>query len=314
MATLRTLRIAPLAVAVLGLANAGDLESPSGGMQLHSKLNVQAGMETFAQAAPNILDPTTTNYVFGRTISRRALAVQVHVANKDKSYDLLVHEIGLEVCKPQRLQPVAETGSKGDDVKALRQANRLLQSRLELLSRSALQKDTGDFQCPVGSQIFQMSSLDKYVLQGLADRGQSQDLRNMGLRIITGVGAAATPLPTVIAHLGHSFIPATASWNGPLVDVYKGLFPDYTVNQIVRLSNSAFETNKVVPKQSSAKTTIFLPIDMVLNKAQIHQFRHDPNRIYTDAVQNYRVVIDAQFIVAATPSQEAQNPPAPPAE
>jgi hypothetical protein len=191
----------------------------------------------------------------------------------------LVHEISLEVC-------TADKSSNKNREDALPSA---------------------DFACSGKSVIIQMSSLDKYVMQGLADRGQSRDPRNLVLRVITGLGSAATPLPVVIGHLGHSFIPGVASWNGPLVEAYKALFPDYTVNQVVRLSNSAFEPNKVVPKTNSAKMTIFVPLEMLMSKDNVRLFRKDPHEFFLSAVRNYRVLVEAQFITpVATESAKIQ--------
>jgi len=170
----------------MSLAQAGDLSSPaSGGVVARSKINVQTGMEGDVKAAPNILDTTTTNYVFGHTISRRALAIQVHVDNNSQKHDLLVHKISLEVCKADNAD--SKAAGKSNEAKAAQEQKRLLQSRLQPKSE--------DFQCADGSLIVQMAGFDKTVLQGLADRGQSRDVRNLGLRVITAVGAVATPFP-----------------------------------------------------------------------------------------------------------------------
>jgi hypothetical protein len=289
MTLIRSVLLPMLAGGSLFLAYGADMPSPSGGSQLHSKINVQQGMEHFVTAAPNILDTTTTDYAFGRTVSRRTMAVQVHIANSDASHELLIHEISLEVCKTNDDRVPA-----GQHVKGALSA-RAPEGQHQLSANPEPASATDPFPCHSGS-IIQMSSLDKYVLQGVADRGQSRDPRNMVLRLVTGVGAAATPLPTIIHHLGGSFLPGVAAWNGPFVEAYKGLFPDYTVNQVVRLSNAAFDTNKIVPKTSSVKVTIFVPIEMLLDKEQIHQFHKDPYTFFTFAAENYRVLIDCQFI------------------
>jgi hypothetical protein len=269
---------------------AGDQTAVNGGMQLRSRISVQPGFESLVTAPPNILDTTTTEYAFGRTISRHAIALQVHVGNSSQQYDLLVHDIGLEICKRDDKPPrrgAKQPGDKGPTATAA--------------PRSELGRRPDAPFCPEGP-LNTMSSLDKFVMQGLADRGQSQDPRNKALRLITGLGAAMTPLPTVIGHLGHSFVPGVAAWDGPVAEAYKTIFPDYTVNQLVRLSNSSFESNKVVPKTSSAKVTIFFPIELVLDRDQIREFRRDPYTLFSDAVRDYRVVVDAQFITPVAPT------------
>ncbi|HEY7390100.1 MAG TPA: hypothetical protein VH640_16410 [Bryobacteraceae bacterium] len=272
-----------------GALLAGD-QAPApkkSGINLLAKINVPNDSEESVVALPNLLDTTTTEYAFGRTISRHALAFQVHVDNTSKDYQLLVHDIGSEICKRDDAPP-RDSGKKGTA------------PQMELRSRPE-----GSF-CPDGP-FTTMSSMDKYVMQGLADRGQSQDPRNMALRVITGIGLAATPLPTVVVHLGHSFTPAAAWWSGPVVEACKAIFPDYTVNQLVRLNNSSFQTDKVVPKNSSADMTVFFPTELLLNKEQIKEFRHDPYRLFSDAVRNYRIVVDGQFITPAPNKTQAQG-------
>jgi hypothetical protein len=271
-----------------GVILAGD-QTPApkkSGINLLAKINVPNDSEKSVVALPNLLDTTTTEYAFGRTISRHTLAFQVHVDNTSKDYQLLVHDIGLEICKRDDA-PSKDSGKQGPAPQA------------ELRSRP------DDKFCDEGP-FTTMSSMDKYVMQGLADRGQSQDPRNVALRVITGVGLAATPLPTIAAHLGHSFTPAAAWWSGPVVEAYKAIFPDYTVNQLVRLNNSSFQTDKVVPKNSSADMTVFFPTELLLTKQQIKEFRRDPYRLFSDAVRNYRIVVDGQFIAPAPVAGAAQ--------
>jgi hypothetical protein len=150
-----------------GALLAGD-QTPAlktSGINLLAKINVQDDYKDSVVALPSILDTTTTEYAFGRTISRHAMAFQVHVDNASQEYQLLVHDIGLEICKRDDTPP-KDRGKSG----AVPQK--------ELLQRP------GDTFCPEGP-FTTMSSMDKYVMQGLADRGQSQDPRNVGLRVIT---------------------------------------------------------------------------------------------------------------------------------
>ena len=232
----------------------------STGLKLQSFVNVQKGMEDLVDAPPSLLDAKTTEFVFGRLVSQKTLAVQVTVTNRSKSNDLLVSEISLSFCPG---------------------------------SPAATPTVPGTLPCNVP---FSLSGLDKTVLQGLADRGQSKDLRNLFLRIIEGIGAAAVPFPTFIRHIGRSFTPGVAAWNGPFTAAYKTVFPDYTVNQVIRLSNIAFTTNKVVSKGSSETVVAFIPLEVLFSKKQIRAFRSDAHDVYMDLAQRSLVRVDANFI------------------
>src|SRR5579884_482703 len=138
-----------------------------------------------------ILDRTTMEYAFGRTVAKRCLGVQVTIQNTSATNDLIVRDITLKT------------------------------------------DDSGDLH---------LASLDKTVLQALSERGQSTDPRNVWLRSFRSAGVLAATV-TAYAHVGPAFSPVVAAFNGSFIEAYSGLFPDYTVNQIVRLTNSAFEGN-----------------------------------------------------------------------
>jgi hypothetical protein len=126
-----------------------------------------------------------------------------------------------------------------------------------------------------GKQVYSLSSLDKEVLESLSERGQSTDPRNIILRVFRGAGNVATTVST-FAHVGPSFTPGVAAFVGPFIDAYTSVFPDYTVNQVVRLGNAAFEGNKVVPKSNAVKVVVFVPLKMLFDKSQRKTYRHDP--------------------------------------
>src|SRR5215472_14842372 len=124
---------------------------------------------------------------------------------------------------------------------------------------------------------YQVSSLDKTVLQGIMERGQYTDPRNMLLRVFRAVG--------VVAVFSSGFI-----------DGYTGIFPDYTVNQLVRLGDAAFDTNKVVTKGTSAKVVAFVPLSILLSQEDIKTYRKDPHTFWTKIGSSYQMMVDVSMV------------------
>jgi len=214
------------------------------------------------QAPTALLDPLTMEFTFGRKISQRCLGIQVTVTNNDNQHDLIVHEITLSVAQPN--------GKPG-----------------------APSEDQDDSDQPMAS--YQVSSLDKTVLQGIMERGQYTDPRNMLLRVFRAVGVVAGGVPT-FAHVGHSFAPAVAVFSGGFIDGYTGIFPDYTVNQLVRLGDAAFDTNKVVTKGTSAKVEAFVPLSILLSQEDIKTYRKDPHTFWTKIGSSYQMMVDVSMV------------------
>lgn len=163
--------------------------APASGLSLASTINVQPGFGDLVTAPPSLLDKRTAEYTFGALVSRTAVAVQVTVSNRSPDFDLLLDQISIDFC---------DSSDRSEKI--------------------------GAEQLPCTKPL-SLASLDKGVLQGLADRGQAVDIRNIVLRIVEGVGIAAVPFPTFLHHIGPSFTPAVAAWNGPITGAYKAIFP-----------------------------------------------------------------------------------------
>jgi hypothetical protein len=168
---------------------------------------------------------------------------------------------------------------------------------LDLLVQSIVLRETNG--------LGQMAALDKRIVQGLAQRGQSQDARNIAVRVLKGIGASLAPFPAFI-NVGHSFSPAVAAFNGPGMAAIESIFPDHTTNQLIRISNHAFDTNQVITKNNAANVTIFVPASLVLSKEKLAIFKDDPFSIYGEFAGKYVVEVKAVFIEPADePSQFA---------
>jgi hypothetical protein len=126
-----------------------------------------------------------------------------------------------------------------------------------------------------------ISSAELSLLRGVAEKGQGQDTRNKTLRLFRGVGTIAAGLIGVTS-FGPSYAKSVAVFNGPVISAFSEAFPDYTINQMNRLSDSAYQANTLVPAKHSKVMVAFIPQAMFLNETQRKQFWKDPTGLYPD--------------------------------
>lgn len=122
----------------------------------------------------------------------------------------------------------------------------------------------------------QQSSVGLSILRGTAERGQLNDGRNVADRILKGVGSILASA-LVIDKFGHSYAPSVAIFNGPLITAYEAIFPDFTINQMNRLNDSAYSSNKIVGAQQALVMVAFIPQDQLLTLDEKKTFGKDPH-------------------------------------
>ena len=145
---------------------------------------------------------------------------------------------------------------------------------------------------------YDMSSLDKEVLDSLMERGQFSDPRNVLLRVLQSVGVVGVSVST-FAHVGPAYAPALAAFSGPFTNAYSSLFPDYTVKQLIRIGNAAFDSNKVVPKNSAVKLVAFVPFKLLFSKKERKTYRKNPD-VFWNKMVSIKPVINSSVVKPAT--------------
>lgn len=128
----------------------------------------------------------------------------------------------------------------------------------------------------VPSRKIQQSSVELSILRGTAERGQLNDSRNVVDRVLKGVGTILAGV-LVADKFGHSYAPSVAVFNGPLITAYEAIFPDFTINQLNRLNDSAFSANKVVGARQALVLVAFISQDQLLSLEEKKAFRKDPH-------------------------------------
>ncbi len=231
----------------------------------------------------SVMDPKTVADVFGRRIGDRFVAIQVTITNRSKDFQLLIHDVSLN------LKKIYPPGSPNvpQDVKAAIECERV---KSKTMSERAAREACGNY-------TFELSSEELSLVRGVAEKGQGQDPRNKILRLFRGVGTVAAGLIGV-ASFGPSYPDAVAVFNGPVISAYMDVFPDYTINQLNRLNDSAYKSNTLVPKQQAKVMVAFIPQAIFMDEAQRKLFKKDPLKLEENQIDFRRAeaLIDGAFI------------------
>jgi hypothetical protein len=157
-----------------------------------------------------------------------------------------------------------------------------------LINDVSLWMVASDVFTPAPPSDFFFSSAELSLLRGVSEKGQGQDKRNKILRLFRGLGTVAAGLIGV-ASFGPSYPAAIAVFNGPVINAYSEAFPDYTINQMNRLNDSAYSANTLVPAKHSKVMVAFIPQAIFLSKEQRKLFWDDPTSLYPDANGSCRI-------------------------
>ncbi len=209
-----------------------------------------------------LLDPKNVQDIFGTRIAKRYVAIQVTVSNQCQGHQqFLIHDLSLD-----------------------------LTNVLPAEQRKRLKDALGD----QGS--YELSSEELSLLRGVAEKGQVQDARNYLLRLLRGAGTIAAGLIGVTT-FGSSYAPSVAVFNGPVLTAYAEMFPDFTINQLVRLHDSAYVSNALVPEQQAKVVVVFLPQRIFMTRDQQKKFWKEPVSVFSEIdFRLAEVLVDGNFI------------------
>lgn len=197
--------------------------------------------EKCIQVRIGVMAPRIVSDTFGRRIAKNFIAIQVTIGNHDREFQYLINDVSLFLRK-DIFTPVPF------------------------------------FEDPE-RKGFYFSSAELSLLRGVAEKGQGQDTRNKTLRFFRGIGTIAAGMIGV-ASFGPSYSESVAVFNGPIISAFSEAFPDYTINQVNRLNDSAYSANTLVPAKHSKVIVAFLPQAIFLNKQQRKIFWDDPTALY----------------------------------
>jgi hypothetical protein len=109
----------------------------------------------------------------------------------------------------------------------------------------------------------QIASVEARIARGQLLDAQMWTARNWTVRILTVAGTVAS---AGLFNVGETAAKSIAAFNGAVVPGVAFAWPDGTVGQLNRISDSGFQTNKVIPKESGDIVVCFFPMDMFLSR------------------------------------------------
>jgi hypothetical protein len=236
-------------------------------LNLMRRKPVKPDTEGGAYAFVTLMDPNNVADVFGSRIAKRYVALQVTIENYNERLDYLIRDVSLDLNKvfpyPNPSPSPSPTPS-----------NEITQDQKR--KGPPLATKHPDEEGPQrGRYSYRLSSIELSLLRGVAEKGQGQSTRNLLLRLLRATGSIAASFIGVTS-VGHSYAPAVAMFNGPVLTSYTDAFPDYTINQLNRLNDSAYRANTLVPKGQSKVLVVFIPQAAFLTDEQRSVFKKNP--------------------------------------
>jgi hypothetical protein len=237
----------------------------------------------------SVIDPKIVADIFGKRVAQRFVAIQVTISNKNEDFQFLIHDVSLDLKEvfgkefSDRLAKEALDACNkcfSDCVTLNAPKGNLRDEPVETVNA---REDGCNNECSQTCRYgkFELSSLELSLIRGVAEKGQGEDSRNKTLRYFRAVGTIAAGVIGV-ASFGPSYPKSVAVFNGPIISAYSELYPDYTINQMNRLSDSAYKSNSLVPKQQAKVLVAFIPQAIFLTTEQRKKFWNDPTSLYPE--------------------------------
>jgi hypothetical protein len=257
------------------------------------------------------MDPKNVADVFGTRIAKRYVAIQVTIGNRSQEHQFLIHDVSLDVASVLPIKQLLELRKRREDVRLSNlppELRREAESLRESLTRLETENTKESKQSAEAARArldeilespqvkYRLSSEELSVVRGVAEKGQVQDVRNRVFRYLRAAGTIAGGI-TGVAAFGNSFAAAVAAYNGPLLTSYSETFPDFTINQLIRLNDSAYVANRVVARQQALVFVAFIPQAIFMTRKQAKKFYGDPLSIKDDVdFRQIEVIVDGNFI------------------
>jgi hypothetical protein len=233
----------------------------------------------------SVLDPNIAEDVFGKRISDRFVVIQVTITNKNSDFQFLIHDVSLDLKKVfgknvayELAADAFDRSSCVTDCMARNAPETSATDQNRALSLETCRKACGNTPREDEPTLrFELSSLELSLIRGVAEKGQAQDKRNKLLRYLEGAGTVAAGF---VGFAGPKYSDFIALYNGEFLAGYRHVYPDFTINQMNRLSDSAYKSNTLIPKEQAKVIVAFIPQAMFLTPTQRKNFRKDPTSLY----------------------------------
>src|SRR5262245_62118091 len=226
----------------------------------------------------NVMNPKDVADIFGKRIGQRFIALQVTITNQSRDLQFLVHDITINLTKVNKeiarlnkeiLNDLSGrlTSLSGLRSKSRRRNKEILQMQSNIRSMMNNLSMTA-VSVTEGDNTTRMSSYDLKYLRGIGEKGAERDPRNMIISLLSGAGKIS----------------------------------DFTMNQVNRLNDIAYEGNSLIQRQQAKVMVVFIPQSYILTKNQIKWFWRDPKNF-----ENHTKVLLADLKVEGTFVEELEG-------
>jgi hypothetical protein len=237
---LKTDKTEPAAKAVADAAK--DDSTMHNAAQVGTPLLVASNVSDEASIQAVLIPTRIAKKIFGKEIAENYAAVEVIVSNRDPKASLVIHSVFLDYSK-------------------------------WLLGKSAMQASTNSDPNQAETNPSQVASMESRLVRGELLDAQPSTLRNITMRTLTFLGTAGVAFEFPFS---ADVIKGIGAFNGTVVPGAATLWPDGTVNQLNRISDFGFQTNKIIPKQGSDILVAFFPLQRFLTDGFRGVFLTDP--------------------------------------
>ena len=177
--------------------------------------------------------------IFGSEIANNYAVIEINVGNKTPDAALIIHGIFIDYSR---------WALSGNSFEALSAVDGLVQGTAQPFQTS--------------TNPDQIASEEYRVVRGQLLDAQMWTKRNWTMRILTFAGSLASAYSFSIGEEG--IIRGLNAFSGVAVPGFREVWPDGTIEQLNRISDFGYQTNKVIPKQAAEVIVCFFPIDRFL--------------------------------------------------
>ncbi len=235
------------------------------GRTLNSEITVKSSIHVQAVLIPQV----DAKRIFGKEVADRYAVIQLIVGNKSKAAALIVHGVFIDY------RNWSLSGIPSPSV--------------------ALSSNHDQYQA--ASISSQVASEEYRVVRGQLLDAQLDTPRNVFMRWLTLAGNLAGAFTFSLNEQG--IVKGIAAVTGVGIPGVATAWPDRTVEQLNRVSDLGFRTNKLVPKESSEIIVCFFPIDRFLTPGFRQLFLKSPALFFAplQMMVDKRVESDAKRLV-----------------
>jgi hypothetical protein len=212
------------------------------GNGLQSRITVNDNVHVQAVLIPQ----KDVNRIFGKEIARNYAVIEVNVSNKSKDAALIIHGVFIDY----REWPFS--GATSAEINA---------------ARSTDSYQSSSFPNQVATEEYR-------VVRGQLLDAQTDSVRNAFLRWLTLAGNLAGAFTFSINEQG--IVKGIAAITGVGIPGVATAWPDRTIEQLNRVSDLGFRSNKVIPREGSDVMICFFPIDRFLTRGFRKLFLKSP--------------------------------------